>query len=297
MSTLLKERIKYKDSILHHKSLLIEALDVSDLKKADVLIKQFRDIFGESLNKLPELESGITISRKSLVDANQSILDRFDSFDNFKERLKSKAAGKIASKLADVFSFIKTLITGAKTFESIANSVIVSSNKSDLTLSSLPDYHDIPINKLKSVMENGPATTDKDSGTTTFTSESIDINLNDIASMIIKALKPKGIFSTLMSFVSKEGIPYVNDKQLTKEFLSLTYSELIEISQRANKTQTNDNDSSENKAQEKLNNKKQTKNSESKNDYQRKVDDLIKNMEPNKREILYQALLKHRDSK
>lgn len=205
------ELIAKKASLVETRRRLVEQLDTSNLERIDAEIKKIHGALGDSTKKLPALTGGLELARKELAVASQSIIDKFDSWESFIDNLTSKIGAKISSQITNAIGFSGTLANGLKRFDDVAKTIGIKTERGRVNISTNEKLRSSPLNKV-----------------------GIDAQeAKRIAQMLIQSIRPATSLSKKIGALMGHTLPYINEKQLARELLGLSYNELVAIGARA----------------------------------------------------------------
>lgn len=215
------ERVRQKDRAANARHRLVEALDVDDLKKTRQAIEQIKAAAGPAWDKLPALQTGLETAREKLTTAAKSIGDDFGGLASFKSRMLDKAGAQVSLALTDTFTFVTSILSGFKSFDEAANAFVITV-KTDNGLRKLSvtdlgdDFKAAPLSELKQRVEDKLGRPD-----------AVTTNASAVASLLLRALRPKGLLAMMKRLSGGSGIPYVDEKALAEQLMGLSYNELV----------------------------------------------------------------------
>lgn len=223
------EQVRLKDRALAVARVITEELEVDDLKKTREAIGQLKAAAGTAWDKLPALQTGVETAREKLIAATKSISDDFGGMDSFRARLVSKAGAQVSLALTDTFTFITSILSGFKSFDEAAAAFLVTVKTANgtrkVSIADLGDeFKSLPLTDVGARAEEklGKAA-------------AVTTNASAVASLLLKALRPKGLMSMLKRALGSSGIPFIDEKALAGQLMGLSYTELVSMGQNAQK--------------------------------------------------------------
>ena len=211
-----------KTLVLEAQQRLIEALDSSDLKKADDAIDKLKGVLGDSWNELNALRTGLLTAREKLADAGQEIMG-LGGWSSFISNIRSKTGGAISSALTDVFTLVTAVTTGLKEIPTILRGIMIETERGKVSL--LDSLQEIEDEAMRKEMMDEPLSALE------VGDEKIDIETT--RNLFMRALRPEGLMSLVKQVLGGGGIPFVDDEEVANELVRLSINKLIGIAERA----------------------------------------------------------------